>query len=211
MNARTIIILPVAIILSACLPVNDNPKQVAHNYWTALKNNDYESARKLVSSNSQASLEAYINSPDSDKVTIDHVELDNEYASVASILNPAGTTADDNRSFDTILVLEKGKWKIDAGYTQVPQPKSDSEKKLEKLTEKLTESMQKNIDSLDDAMSEGMQLFNDVLREGSSEMGESLLEGMRDLNKNMRKSIDNMKERRKQKQLPAKDNGEGVL
>lgn len=140
---------------------------------------------------------------------VDHVGLDDEYATVVSVLNPAGESADDNCTFDTILVLEQGHWKIDASRTRLPLPKTASEKQMEELTEQLSESMQKNIESIDDTMAESMHMFNEMLREGSNEMGNSLLKGMEELNRKMRESIDNMKQRRSKDNIP--DKGEGMI
>ena len=211
MNKAKLLIIAISLPLSACLQVNDNPKQVAHNYWSAITRGDHETARKLVSSNSQQDYENYISLPSGSRIPVDHVELDEEYATVASVLNPAGESPDDNRQFDTVLVLEEGKWKIDAQRTQLPLPKTLSEKQMEELADQLSESMQKNIESIDETMAEGMQMLNEVLREGSNEMGNSLLKGMEELNQRMRESIDKMKQRRNRDSTPDKDKGEGLL
>lgn len=63
MNKITLPVLCTAILLGACTPVNDNPGQVAHNYWSAISRGDHEAARKLVASNSQQDYENYIRLP----------------------------------------------------------------------------------------------------------------------------------------------------
>lgn len=209
MIKTTTLIIGTSILLGACTPVNDNPKQVAHNYWSAVTRGDHETARKLVSKNSRQDFENYVRLPAGQKVPVGHVELDDEYATVASVLNPAGDSMDDNRPFDTVLVLEAGHWKIDAHRTQLPSPKTASEKQMEELAEQLSENMQKNIESIDDTMAESMHMFNEMLREGSNEMGNSLLKGMEELNRKMRESIDKMKQRRNKDNTP--DKGEGMI
>lgn len=211
MNRTLLFALITPLVLAACTPVNDNPKQVAHKYWSAMISGDVDTARRLVSNQSRLKFDAYLAAPDESKAELNHVELDDEFASVKSVLNPAGSSAADNHAFNTILVLEKGHWKIDAARTQIPAPKTPSEKQLEELAEKLNQSMQKNIESIDEAMSESMKMLNDALRQGSSEMGESMLKGMEELNRKMRESIDTMKQRRQRDNTINKDEGEGMI
>ncbi len=200
-----------SLALSACMQENSTPAQVTEQYWNAIKIGDYDSARKLVSSNTQQSHDNYIALPDNDKLPVLQIEIENQYASVSTIMNPASNTPANTQRFDTRLVLEQGQWKIDASQTQFPSTKSSAEKQLEELAEGFTKGMQKNMESLDEAMSEGMQLLNETFRERSSEMSDKLLKGMRELNENLKESIENLKEQREKNNTPDKNNGEGIL
>lgn len=197
--------------LSACIPANDTPSQVAEKYWHAVSTGNHEAARQLVSTESQQSFEQYAALPDADKITISQIKLGDERASVTSTINPVADNNEDNHSFQTQLVMENGQWKIDANHTQIPRPVSSTEKQLEELAEKFSKGFQKNMDSLDSTMSEGMQLLNELVREGSNEMSESMLKGMRDLNENLRESLEEMKQRRDNKTSPDSGAGEGKL
>lgn len=201
-------------LLFACKPATEDPGMVAEKYWQAMKTGDTETARALVSTNSQQAFNAYTNQPEENKISIDDVTLGTEHTSINTVLHPAGDpgkNSDDHRTFDTILVLEDGQWKIDAERTVIPPPKTPEQKELDELAEQLTESMQESLDTMDDAMSEGMKFLNDALREGSKEMGESLLDQMDELKKSMRDSIEEMKKQRQQKQSKPKGDGEGMI
>jgi mevalonate kinase len=129
-------------------------------------------------------------------------QLDNSKARTIVSTTITRTNPDTNyrqtETFDTVLVLQQGEWKVDLNNTHIPPSPSEREEELQQLKQELSESMQENIESMDDAMSEGMQILNEALQEGSKEMGDSLLHMMNELNKTMQESIEKMKERRQQ-------------
>ena len=53
----------------------DSPREVAHQYWQALKNGDTETARKLVSTNSRQDFDAYLAIPADEKTAIGDINL----------------------------------------------------------------------------------------------------------------------------------------
>ncbi len=214
---KFLIIFFTTAIVAACTPVAENPRDVAAQYWQALKRGDTETARSFVSLDSQQSFDEYLTLPPDQQTAIGEINLGTQQTIVVTIIYPEGNAPDDYRAFDTVMVLENGQWKIDATQSFIPPSSKPAGRELEEMAEQLSESMQKNIDSMEDAMAEGMRLLNDALREGSKEMGESMLRGMEELNESMQESIEQMKKRREQQQRseplppPAKDNGEGLL
>ena len=186
----------------------DSPREVAHQYWQALKNGDTETARKLVSTSSQQDFDTYLTQPADEKTPIGEITLGAEQTTVVTLIYPEDNTPDDYSAFDTTLVMEDGKWKIDAAQTVIPRP-PPSDRELEELADQLSESMEDNIESIEDAMSEGMKLLDEALREGSRDMGESMLKGMEEMNRALQESIEEMQKRREQQQTKPKKDGEG--
>ena len=189
-------ILLLSLTLAACIPPADDPKTVADKYWLYLQTGNIAEAKKLLTTNSSDAFSQHSSRINS------NAQLKNSEAKAVvntsiTTINPA-TSYSHTETFNTVLVLQQGQWKIDLNQTQIPAPPSAQEEKIQQLTEELSESMQENIESIDDAMSEGMQTLNEALRDGSKEMGDSLLHLMNELNRTMQKSIDKMKERREQ-------------
>ena len=191
-----LILILVSFTLFACTQATENPKTVADKYWQYLQNGDTVDAKKLVTLNSRHAFS----------------ESKNHFSHITQLTNSDATTTvkttittinpDNNLSytqtFDTVLVLQHGQWKIDVNRTQIPPTAQLREEQMQQLVEELSESMQENIESIDETMTQGMQMLNQALHEGSKEMGESLLHLMNDLNSSMQESIDKIKQRRQQ-------------
>lgn len=215
-NIKYILLLTINILfVSACTQPAENPKSIADKYWQYIQTGNTREAEKLIAINGQQALQEHskrmsantqVNSGETTTIvttTITTIDPDNNYR--------------HTQTFNTVLVLQNGQWKVDAGQSQIPPAPGEKEKQLKKLADELSESMQKNVDSMDDAVNQGMQLLNEALRDGSKEMGDSLLHLMNELNATMQESIDKMKQRRenkKQEQQPSSPDprqGEGMI
>ena len=174
----------------------------------ALKSGDTETARNLVSKNSQQNFDDYLAIPADEKTPMGEINLGMEQTTVATLIYPEDDTPDNYSAFDTTLVMEDGKWKIDAAQTVIPRP-APSDRELEELADQLSESMEDNIESIEDAMNQGMKMLNEALREGSRDMGESMLKGMEEMNRALRESIEDMQKRREKQPTKPKQDGEG--
>ena len=188
-------------VLSACQQTS-TPEQVAEQYWQALKNGDNATAKKLVSKNSQKDLDNYLSLPDENIPALNGIKLGATKTSI-------NTTINDQINFETILVLEQGKWKIDASRSQpLASQQPDQPSDFDQLSGELQENMGQ-------ALEEGTDMLNKFMEEGSKEMSESLLKGMNKMNEALREATEKMKQRREQQdtpqQPPAKDNGEGLI
>jgi hypothetical protein len=208
-----------ALSLSACTQPAEDPKTIADQYWQHIKSGNTVEAEKLISTSSH---QAY-NENNHRKTAIE--QFSNNDA--ITIVNTTITTINPHsnfkqtRTFDTYLVLQQGRWKVDANRTQMPPALSATEEELQQLTEELSESMQDNIETIDEAMDHSMQILNEALQEGSKDMGDSLLHLMNELNNSMRESIEKMKQRQqqqlqqepqnKQPNQPDPDKGEGMI
>ena len=199
----------VPMLVSACMHQAENPRDVAARYWQALQTGDSEAARSLVSTGSQQAFDDYMALPADRKTAIGEVSLGTEQTTVITIVYPDSSTQDEFETFDTVLVMEDGEWKVDAGRTVVPRP-PPSDQELDDLADQLSESMQDNIDSLEDAMNEGLKLLDEALREGSRDMSESMLKGMEEMNRALRESIEEMQRRNLQDPEKEKE-GEGLI
>lgn len=210
-----------AVALTACTQPAEDPKTVADKYWQHLQTGNIAEAEKLVSLNSRQVIADH-QSRIANISQLDNGEASTIVSTTITTINPTNNHS-HTETFNTVLVLQQGQWKVDVSQSPIPPAPSAHEEEMQKLAEDLTESMQENIESIDNAMSEGMQLLNEALREGSREMGDSLLNLMNELNSTMHESIDKMKERRN-KQLekqqdelqpeqiqPDPDKGEGII
>lgn len=205
MDIKLLSALAITFLVSACIEATDTPKQVAQKYWDALQKGDHITVRQHASKASQEDLDHYLALPPDQRTTTHEVILGFEYTVVDTIINPNASPTDEQHTIETMLVLEDGKWKVDASRTQIPPPRISTEKELGELADQLSESMKDNIDSMDDALTEGMEMLNEALRDGSKEMGESMLKLMQELNESMKNSVDQMKQRNQQQntdQLP---------
>ena len=197
-------------LLTACMHQADNPRDVASQYWQALKTGDSQTARSLVTSDTQQAFDDYLAQPAEQKTSIGEINLGTEQTTIITIVYPEGAAPDDFDTFDTVLVMEDGTWKIDAERTIIPRP-APTDKELDELADQLSESMQDNIDSIEEAMEQGMQMLDEALREGSRDMGESMLKGMEEMNRALRESIEDMQKRREQQTPEKEKEGEGLI
>jgi hypothetical protein len=195
----------ISFILFACSQPAQDPKTVADRYWQNLQVGNTVEAEKLVSLNSR-----YTFSESKDRTAaITKVSNSDAVTTVNTTITMIGPdNKTHSQSFDTVLVLENGQWKVDVNRSQIPPAPA---------TDELTESMQESIESIDETMTQGMQMLNDALREGSIEMGDSLMHLLNELNSSMQESIDKLKQRRQQQELeqqnnkPDPDSGEGLI
>jgi flagellar biosynthesis/type III secretory pathway protein FliH len=194
MKNYTLILLLLSFSLFACKQPAEDPKSVADKYWQYLQQGNVSEAEKLVSTNTRHIFSEHSNRVDS-AAQLENGEAKTFVSTTITTINP-GTNFRHTQTFDTVLVLEQGQWKVDVNQSKIPPALSTREEELHQLKDKLAESMQENIESIDETMNQGMQMLNETLQEGSEEMGNSLLNLMNDLNKTMQESIEKMKQRR---------------
>jgi len=185
-------------IVIACNKPAEDPKAVANKYWQLLQAGNIAEAEKLVSTNSKRVFTEHTNRIGKED------KLENGEAKTTVSTSITRTDPNSNHSqtqtFNTVLVLEQGQWKVDIEQTHIPLSATEKEQQLKQLSDELSKSMKENVESIDEAMSHGMQMLNEALQDGSQEMGESLLQMMNELNSTMQESIEKLKQRR-EKQL----------
>ena len=200
-----------SLFLISCTDNTDTPSQVAEKYWHAIQHGDTQTAKQFVSVNSLTLYDEHIQSLAN--TSINNFVVDEAKTTATTIINPDAATPGDELVFETRLVFEDNKWKIDLKNTLVPKPPV-KEADSGTITEDLSKSIQKNVESIEDAMGEGLNMLNDMLRDGSEEMNKSMLEAMKELNHKMKESIENMKEHRQKKQSKpnsSDESGEGLI
>lgn len=208
--------------LAACTRPAEEPKVVAQKYWQLLQAGNTQEAEKLVSTDSQQAFNEH-SARILSNTRLDNGETRTIVSTTITSINPE-KNIQYSETFDTVLVLENGQWKIDVTQSPIPAEPVSKKEEIEKLKNELSESMQENVKSIDEAMNQGMEILNDAMQEGSKEMSQSLLHLMNELNTAMKKSIDKMKQRRqqpsettpKQEQdnnlpTPDPDKGEGMI
>jgi len=184
------------VLISACSQPAEDPKTVADRYWQNLQTGNDIEAEKLVSINSRKAFATHSEAIDS-STQVFNDDARTVVTTTITKIDPK-TQQPYTDSFETILVLEQGKWKIDASRSIIPAAPISMHEELETLADDLSESMKENVDSLDQAMEQGLQMLDDAMQEGSKEMSESLQHLMDELNRSMQESIEKMKERREQ-------------
>ena len=216
---RNLLLIPVALFtLTACLPVAEDPKSVADKYWQSMQTDNHAEAEKLVTINSRRYLASHKERMET-ITQLDNDEAKTTVSTTITTINPENGY-EYEETFDTVLVLEQGQWKVDIRQTEIPPSPIARQEELDRLSEELNESMQQNMESIDEAMNEGMHMLNEALQEGSKDMSESLLRLMNELNQSMHESIEQIKKRRQQQleeqqqQQPATpdpEKGEGMI
>jgi flagellar biosynthesis/type III secretory pathway protein FliH len=174
----------------------DDPKTVADKYWQLMQTGNIAEAEKLVSINSRRALPEHSSRMESID-QINNGEATTIVSTTITTINP-DTNYQHTETFDTVLVLQQGQWKVDLNNSRIPPAPTANEQEMQELAEELSESMHENMESIDEAVEEGMVILNEALQEGSKEMGDSLLRMMNELNAAMQESIEKMKERREQ-------------
>lgn len=201
LTLATISLLSFSVI--ACNQPAEDPKTVADKYWQLLQAGNTAEAEKLVASNSKRNFADHTNRIGATD------RLENGAAKTIVSTSITRTDPSSNYSqtqtFNTVLVLEQGQWKVDVDQSRIPLSATEKEQQLEQLSDELSQSMKENMESIDEAMSHGMQMLNEAMQEGSQEMGESLLEMMNELNSTMQESIEKMKQRREKQQEQEQD------
>jgi flagellar biosynthesis/type III secretory pathway protein FliH len=207
MQKLNLLLITIAgLALSACTQPADDPKTVADKYWQFMQTGNITEAEKLVSVNSRRALPEHSSRMES----ISQLSNDDATTIVSTTIttvNP-NTNYQHTETFNTVLVLQQGQWKVDLNNSQIPPSPTAKEEEMQQLADELSESMQENIESIDEAMEQGMEILNEALQEGSKEMGDSLLYMMNELNKSMQDSIEKMKERREQQMQQQQDEQE---
>lgn len=210
MNKTGMLIFALAFTTTACSRVAPNPQTVASEYWTQIQAGDTAAARKLVSTSSRSKFDQQIKT----LKPVQKFTLGNTHAVVSTTLNAAATSPAQQQPFDMVLVLENGRWRVDASQTHLPADMDSSKQQQKKLADKLSKSIRTNLDEMNKTMHEGAQLLNNALHDGSRDMEQSLLKGIKQLNESMRHSIEQLKRRQQQNPPPGKTNtanGEGVI
>jgi len=195
-NSRLLFIFVLSFTLTACNQPVEDPKSVADRYWGFLQAGNSAEAEKLISINSHQIAHEH-KQRIKPNVQLKNGEAKTIVSTTITTINP-DTGNSQSETFNTVLILQQGKWKIDIGQSQIPPAPIAREEEMQQLAEELSGSMQENIESIDETMSEGMHLLKEAMRDGSKEMGDSMIHLLNELNSSMQKSIDKMKQRREQ-------------
>jgi hypothetical protein len=193
---RPFLYLLLSFTLLACNHSADDPKTVADKYWQYLQSGNISEAEKLITINSRQNFSSHSNRIDA-STQLQNGETKTIVTTTITTINPDNKYS-HTETFETVLVLEEGQWKVDVNQSQIPPAATAKEQEMQQLTDELSESMQENIESIDEAITHGMQMLNEALHEGSKEMGDSMLNMLNELNSSMHESIDKMKQRRQQ-------------
>ncbi len=210
----TLWLITASLLITACTKPAENPQQVAEKYWQLIQSGNTKAAKLLVSSQSRPTFDADMKQLKPVKSFI----LKGSRTSVTTVLNPSANNPASNRSFtfNTILVLEHGQWKVDTSQTHIPAAPDTASQ--QKLTNDISRSIHDNLNTMNSEMNKGIKLLNEALQEGSKDMSDSFVKGMKQLNESMKKSIEKLKRRRQQDNpqpiapaIPDRNKGEGVI
>ncbi|VAW53802.1 hypothetical protein MNBD_GAMMA06-49 [hydrothermal vent metagenome] len=140
------LLLFLSLSLFACTQPTEDPKAVADKYWQYIQAGNIKEAEKLSTANNRNILQTHIDR------TKKNTQINTDAA--VTIVNTTITTTDatatnlDNNhshteTFNTVLVLQQGKWKVDLNNTPIPPTPDKKEKNMQQLSKKLSQSMQK--------------------------------------------------------------------
>ncbi|HEB82948.1 MAG TPA: hypothetical protein ENJ11_08800 [Gammaproteobacteria bacterium] len=211
---KTTLLLLTGLTLAACKEQAKDPKTVADQYWQYLQSGNTVEAKKLVTLNSRPLFDRHAQRVDSN-TQVKNGDARTIVTTTITTINPQDNTR-TSTTFETVLVLEQGHWKVDIEQSVIPPVASTDDKELDEIAEQLSESLEKNMQTMDEAVEHGLKMLNDAMKEGEKEMSKSMLELMEELNRTMEESVEQMKKRREQQQppqLPAPDptQGEGAI
>lgn len=114
---KVLVVLVVVATMAGCRSGAQDPKQVAQQFWNAVRVGDFEKVKPLVTRASAQSMkpEEKGDFNKEGEVVVGAAKVEGERALVETTIKDKGFTI----PFQTIVVKEEGKWKVDADQTMV--------------------------------------------------------------------------------------------
>lgn len=162
------VIAAASLLTAACGAGAPGPKQVAQEFWEALRAGDTAAATSLASEPTAPRVEA-LAGRDIDEVLLGEVLEGEASAIVRTSLTTAATEPDDwptRLTFDTHLIREDDEWRVDVAATE-----RDFGAAIFAGT----------IEMLGEAVGEGVRDFSEALEQGAAEISRAIREALEDL------------------------------
>lgn len=195
------------LFISGCTQAED-PKVIAQQYWQAMQSGDYKKARSLITADSQSAFDEYALLPESNKPSLQAVALVDSQTTVTTLIN----TSDSSLQFNTVLVMQDGKWRIDAKASEIPPPDSALEQRLNDMAEHLSGIVDSNVEQMEQALGQSMQMLDELLQSGAEELSESVNDSVNQLNDSIQEAMRKLEQRRQQQHpAPGPGNDEGAI
>jgi len=172
---RTINFVAAAVTLTimACGAAAPSPKQVTQKFWEALRGGDAVAAATLASTRTAHRVED-LAGRDIDAVLLGEALEGDTAAIVRTSLATAPMSEPDGRpiqtTFDTHLVREEGRWRVDVTATA---------RNLD------TALFAGSIAMLGEAVGQGVQEFSEALEQGAAEISRAIREALEDLERDL--------------------------
>ena len=141
---RTLVIFALVASTTGCPLKNDDPKTVADQYWQLLKAGEYTKAEKLLTKDSRNQISHHAQLVDN-VGNLENGEARTIVTTTITRINPK-THYTYQQTFDTVMVLEDGEWKIDANASSIPAPMSESDQKMQQFSDDFSNEMEKKME-----------------------------------------------------------------
>lgn len=153
-------------VLAGCGGSGDTAIVVAGKFWDALKDQDLEKAKSYCTKESAESLTL---KEDADDQEVDYefgdVDITKECVKIQTVLHSSSGEGESKAELTTVLVREKGEWRVDVSQTMLSmfggamenmmETMSDAmEDAMEEMSKKMNEEMQKAMEEMSGSMSE---------------------------------------------------------
>jgi hypothetical protein len=156
-------------LLAACTGGGEDAVTVADNFWTALQNQDLETAKSYATEDTRESLT--INEQASDQeveVTLGEATEENGETTVETTIQTSGEGSSMTMPMRTILVMESGAWKVDVDRTMM----SMFGGAMGEMMEGMKGAMEGMGEAMAEGMEEGMKETGETVQDSSEEMAE---------------------------------------
>jgi hypothetical protein len=155
----------------ACGAVGPGPRQVTLEFWEALRTGDVAAAEALASVPTLRNVDGLARSRGIEEVLLGEV-LEGERS---AIVRTSLATDLDGRplhtTFDTHLVREQGRWRVDVAATE---------------RERMAAIFAGTVGLLGEAVGEGIDEFSEALEQGAAEISRAIREALEELEQDRR-------------------------
>ena len=173
----TFLVITLSIFLiQACTPQKPNtPQTVAQAFWTATLNGDTETAKQLLTPQSQADFKVILHSQ-KDFVELGEQSITTKKAVILTQITRHKNNQQTKTALRTILINQNGQWLVDFKKTRDSMLGSE----LQSVIDQLSNTMRETIDK-------GVKVMGESIKDELQEIENSLQETLEDLNQEMEK------------------------
>ena len=190
-KALILMLLAVALILSACTPPKPNtPMTVAQAFWTATLDGDVEKAKQFLTPQSRPNFKVILQS-NKDFVELGEQSISADYAEILTQLTQHRGDEAKQIALRTILVNQQGQWLVDFDKTSDSMLGSELQSALDQLSETMRETIDK-----------GMKVMGESVKEELEHMERALQDTLDDLNQ----ELENQQQQQQNQNQPPQKN-----
>lgn len=190
---KTIILLALTCLLTLTACSGTGPESIAAQYWDAILDGDEETAKELLADPDQSGPETVIAPGSGSQVSFGEVDMAENTARVATLLEWVDEDNTATYPITTVLVQQDGQWRIDAHatrrslinsvyqstLTELQKTFEQSAEEFRKLGEQLVEGMEDELSEAGRVLQENAEQANEELNTFLEKLDEQLVEEIR--------------------------------